>query len=203
MTLFLVLTSLLSLLLLALWPKRYIIALKLFRLTNLPLFMPSVSGATSTGPNTEIDSSARLANLEAVCFEGGISVNPPIFQGALSPGVQKITASASAILVPGGTGLNKAGGAACLSGATIQTNLTLALPLAGAQSAGGQDGTLLFVFNDTAAKAWEFSGPGATTFNGSLTHCTMSSTASTFSAILLVAFNGSWYVVSNLNCTLS
>lgn len=179
--------------------------LKLHRATkwSWPIYFLPVAGGTTVGPNTEIDSTARLANLEAACFEGGISVNPAIFQGALAPGVQKITASATAILVPGGTGLNKAGGAACLSGGTIQTNLTLALPLPGSQATGGQDGTLLFIFNDTAAKAWEFSGPGATTFNGTLTHCTMSSTAATFSAILLIAFNGSWYVIVNTNCTLS
>jgi hypothetical protein len=58
------------------------------------------------------------------------------------------------------------------------------------------------LFNDTAAKAHTITTP-ANGVQASLHVITMSSTSSTFSAIVLVAYKGSWWVVANYNCTLS
>src|SRR5271157_1818752 len=123
------------------------LAVKLFRRTGWlwPLNFAPVSGGTATGPNTEIDSTKRLSNIEAINFLGGISVNPALFQGAFAALVsQDITADSTAIVVPPGPVGAAVGSGVIIHGGTAFTSLTLPLPVAGAASVGngGQDGTL-------------------------------------------------------------
>jgi len=180
------------------------LAVKLFRRTGWlwPLNFAPVSGGTATGPNTEIDSTKRLSNIEAINFLGGISVNPALFQGAFAALVsQDITADSTAIVVPPGPVGAAVGSGVIIHGGTAFTSLTLPLPVAGAASVGngGQDGTLLLIFNDTAAKAHVVTTP-SNGVQGSLHIITMSSAGSTFSALLLIAWNGSWWPIANYNC---
>jgi hypothetical protein len=167
-------------------------------------FLP-VSGGT-TGPNETIASTTRTANLEAVCFQGGISTGPPLAQGALafSP-VSVYSTTAPAITVPPGSFSNPettaVSSAADISGTTVLA-ATLAAPIAGPTSLGGQDGVVLVIFNDTPAKAHTIT-TSANIINGNQSIITMSSTSATLSSITLMAYNGIWWVLSNVNCTLS
>jgi hypothetical protein len=176
--------------------------LKLHRRTqwSWPLYFLPVSGGTTTGPNTEIDLATQIVNLEAAVFQSGNATYPPLFQGALAP-LNKAYTAAGAITIPPGASGSPIGSGVKLSGSTVLA-MTLASPSLGAANAGGQDGQLLYIFNDTAAKAHTITTP-TDGIQGTLHVITMSSTSATFSAILLVSSNGSWWVLASYNCTLS
>ena len=157
---------------------------------------------TAIGSNVEIDSAKRLSNLEAQDFLGGVCTNPTLFQGALSALVSKYTVDSKPIIVPPGPQGAAVGSAACLSGATPLSSMSLALPIAGLPSAGGQDGTVLIIFNDTAAINHVITTSAINGIQGAKSTITMSAVASTFSAIVLVAWNGTWWIFYNYNCTI-
>lgn len=128
-------------------------------------------------------------------LEAGTMAKSPSFFGGNSEVVTKFTAS-GAIPVP------IAPGTICISGSSVLAMTVAKNPVAGSPESGGEDGNQLTIFNDTAAKnhTVTFQTNG---IQGSLHVITMSSTASTFSAIQLSAFNGTWIVTGNYNCTLS
>jgi hypothetical protein len=192
----------------ALWVARNKtqLAFKLFKATrwSWPLFFVPVGGGT-VGPNETISSTARLSNIEAVSFLGGNSSGPALAQGAfaLSP-VSVYTAAGAITIPPGSFNVPETGAvssAVDISGSSVLA-MTLAAPASGPTSAGGQDGTLLVIFNDTAAKAHTIT-TSANIINGNQSIITMSSTSSTLSSIVLMAYSGIWWVLANTNCTLS
>lgn len=194
-TLFLTLSPILGLVLLT-YINRKLLAYKLHRLTrwSWPIHFIPVSGGIGVGPNTEIDSTTRLANLEAAVYSGGIVTNPALLQGGLALFPQKITV-AGAIALPAKSGVVD------LSGTTVLA-MTLGLPVAGLPSVGGDDGKILVILNDTAAKAHTITTP-TNGLNGSLHIATMSATASTFSVLILLAIGGTWIIISNSNCAIT
>lgn len=77
--------------------------------------------------------------------------------------------------------------------------MTLALPVAGAQSAGGDDGKMLRIISATA-QAHTVTTPAAG-YNAASTIATFA--AAIGNGILLVAKNGTWLVAQSLGITLS
>lgn len=77
--------------------------------------------------------------------------------------------------------------------------MTLANPTAGAVSAGGDDGKTLTIVS-SGAHAHTIT-TGALGLNGAHTIGTFA--ASIGSAVELKAYNGSWYMVNDIGCTLS
>jgi hypothetical protein len=181
------------------------LAVKLFRRTGWgwTLHFATVSGGT-VGPNETIASTSRLSALESTAFQGGNSTYPAYTQGALalSP-VAALTAAGAITLAPGvynSTQTGAVSGCVDISGSTVLA-MTLALPAAGPTSNGGQDGTLMVIFADTTSKQHTITTP-ANGIQGSLHVITMAAAA--FSAITLMAYNGSWWVVANVGpCVIS
>jgi hypothetical protein len=138
---------------------------------------------------------ADTKNLLNTLYTQPIVAGPIVSTGLDQPAVSKFIA-AGAIPVP------IAAGAVCISGASVLAMTLAANPVAGSAAAGGEDGKVLFIFNDTAAKNHTVTGQ-TNAIQGSLHIITMATTASMFSSIALVAFAGSWWPVSNYNCVIS
>lgn len=105
--------------------------------------------------------------------------------------VVEVDAASGAIAVKEGTVvITKSSGAAVM---------TLALPVAGAQTAGGDDGKVLRIVS-TTAQAHTVTTP-ATGYNGATHIATFA--ANIGSAFELVAYNGSWYMLNTIGITLT
>ncbi len=103
--------------------------------------------------------------------------------------VLKLTATGAAVI-------NVKNGLVILAGAGA-TLATLALPTAGAQSAGGDDGKVLWIITGTA-QAHTVTTP-ATGINGGST--TLTFQAAIGNGIVLIAFNGTWLAAAYANDT--
>lgn len=143
----------------------------------------------SVGQNTTVDRSTIELQLQTACFSGPTSsASQPPFVGQLNV---EVDAASGAIGIKAGlVTLTKAGIAV----------MTLALPVAGTQANGGDDGKVLRIISETA-NAHTVTTP-TNGFNGALHIATFSGTLP--NAFELVARNGSWWSVStNLGVTLS
>jgi hypothetical protein len=131
-----------------------------------------------------------VASLIGPALFGLFSTNAPEYSGAMFGAFIEVEAASGAIGIKKGTVLiTKATAAA----------LTLALPTAGDAAAGGDDGKVLFIMSTTAA-AHTVTTP-ATGINGASAIATFTSAVG--NQITLIAYNGKWYMQSQINITLS
>jgi hypothetical protein len=150
---------------------------------------------TTVGANTEIDPSTRLANLEAAVFGGP---NPAGGGAQVQDAVQYCTGSADAITLKAGI---------VVVNSTGVDAMVLNPPIAGAASAGGNDGSTLIFFMNTAHAHTITCGTSSSTpiQSGStptLGHV-ITFTAAIGNTATLKAVNGVWIITGNTNGTLS
>jgi len=89
-------------------------------------------------------------------------------------------------------------GTAVLTKTTAGTNYTLAVPKAGTQQAGGNDGDIAIIFTTTAADHIVTAGAGK--INGA-THGTLTFGGDIGDGVIMQAYGGVWYVISNVGVT--
>jgi hypothetical protein len=146
----------------------------------------------AVGVNSEVDLYTRIGNLEAVIFAGQASGSSPAkISGVDVPPVQVFATTGAAVIKPqGGVAIFSAAGAVLA---------TLAQPIAGPPSAGGQDGVALTCIDiNTQANTITTAANG---INGNKHIATDG--AALANQITLRAYNGVWYAQTNTGFTLS
>lgn len=157
--------------------------------TNVPNAVYDVYRTTGGTTQGKIGSNMSGLSLVDTGLAGDGTTAPPFntsgtFAGGIIEPVQVDLVSGAITIVTGCVLITDASAAA----------LTLALPVAGAASAGGQDGASLTIISTTAA-AHTVTTP-ASGINGTLHIATFA--AAVGNAVTLTAYNGKWYA-STLN----
>ena len=89
-------------------------------------------------------------------------------------------------------------GTAVLTKSTAGTDYTLAVPIAGDYKAGGDDGLIVRIFSTSASAHVVTAGAGK--INGA-TNGTLTFATAIGNGVAMQAYNGVWYVISNIGVT--
>lgn len=142
---------------------------------------------TPVGPNTNYTSQQLNALILAALF-GSPQPNP--LGASQQRAVQVASGSTDAIVIPGGLVFVTSSGVDAM---------TLANPVAGAPSAGGQDGLEIKVYCQSAHAHTITTGTNG--INGA--NHVVTFTAAAGNGITLTAYNGTWYTTGAVNATIS